>query len=90
MLVSGTQQSDSIRHILVSILFQILLLSGLLQNIEQTSPRSTVGLCWLLILYIAPCPRQSQSPNLPLLPDPSSLVTINLFSKSENLFLFCK
>ena len=36
VLVSGVQQSDSVIHIHVSILFQILFPFRLLQNIEQS------------------------------------------------------
>ena len=54
VLVSGVQQSDSVTLILthVSILFQILFPIRLLQNIKQSSLCSTVGPCWLSILYI--------------------------------------
>ena len=68
MLVSGVQQSDSVTHIHVSILFQILFPFSLLQNIEQSSLCYTVGLCWLSILDIAVCTCQSQTPNLSLPP----------------------
>ena len=37
VLVSGVQQSDLVMHIHVLILFQILFLFRLLQNIEQSS-----------------------------------------------------
>ena len=37
VLVSGVQQSDSVIHIQVSILFQVLFPLKLLQNIEQSS-----------------------------------------------------
>ena len=47
MLVSDVQQSGSVIRIHVSILFQILFRVRLLQDIEQTSLRSTVGPCWL-------------------------------------------
>ena len=50
MLVSGVQQSDSVIHIHVSILFQILFPFRLLHNIEQHSLYYIVGLCWLSIL----------------------------------------
>ena len=43
VLVSGVQQSDSVRHVHVSIVFQILFLIRLLQNIEQGSLCCTVG-----------------------------------------------
>ena len=46
VLVSGVQQSDSVIHIHVSILFQILFPIRLLQNIEQNSLCYTVGPCW--------------------------------------------
>ena len=69
LLVSGTQQSDSTRHILVSI-FQILFLCGLLQNIGQSSLCSTVDLCWLPILYVCTSVPVSQPvpPPRPFLP----------------------
>ena len=55
VLVSGVQQSDSVLHIHVSILFQIPFPFRLLQNIEQSSLCYTVGPCWLSILYIVVC-----------------------------------
>ena len=68
VLVSGVQQSDSVIHIHVSILFQILFPPRLLQNIEQCSLCYTVGPCWLSILNIAVCTCQSQTPILSLPP----------------------
>ena len=62
VLVSGVQQSDSVIHIHVSLLFQILFPIRLLQNIEQSSLCYTVGPCWLSILNIAVCTCQSQTP----------------------------
>ena len=53
VLVSGVQQSDSVIHIHVSILFRILFPFRLLQNIEPSSLSYTVGPCWLSILNIA-------------------------------------
>ena len=50
VLVSGVQQSDSVIHIHVSILFQILFPFRLLQNMEQSSLCYTVGPCWLFFL----------------------------------------
>ena len=41
MLVSGVQQSDSVTHIHVSILFQIIFPFWFLQNIEQYCVLST-------------------------------------------------
>ena len=55
VLVSGVQQSDSVTHIRVSILFQILFPFRLLQNIEQSSLCYTVGPCLLSVLNIAVC-----------------------------------
>ena len=45
VLVSGVQQRDSVIHVHVSILFQILFPIRLLQNSEQSSLCSTVGPC---------------------------------------------
>ena len=90
VLVSGVQQSDSGLHIHVSILFHILFPYRSLQGIEQSSLCCTVGPCWLSILNIAVCTCQSQTPHLSLsLPTLPPLVTINSFSKSVSLFLFC-
>ena len=55
ILVSGVQQSDSVSHIHVSILFQILFPFRLLQSIEWSSLCYTIGPCWLSILNIAMC-----------------------------------
>ena len=55
MSVSGVEQSDSVTHIHVSILFQILFPFRLLRNAEQSSLCWTVGLCWLCILNTAVC-----------------------------------
>ena len=63
MLVSGVQQSDSVIHIHVSILFQIRFPFRLLHNIDQSSLCYAVGPCWLSILNIAVCTCQSQTPN---------------------------
>ena len=63
VLVSGVQQSDSVIHIHVSILFQVLFPLRLLQNIELSSLCYTVGPCWLSILGIAVCTCQYQTPN---------------------------
>ena len=89
VLVTGVQQSNSVIHIRVSILFQILFPFRLLQNTEQSSLRYIVGPCWLSILNIVVYICQSQTPNL-FLPPNFTPVTISLFSKSVSLFLFCK
>ena len=52
VLVSGVQQSNSVIHIHVYILFQILFPFRLLQNIEQSSLCYTVGPCWLSIIFL--------------------------------------
>ena len=66
VLVSGVQQmaNDSVIHVYVSIPFQILCPSRLLENIEQSSLYYTVGPCWLSVLNMAVCTRQSQTPKL--------------------------
>ena len=51
--VSGIQQSDSIMHTHVSILFYILFPFRLLQNIEQSPLCYTTGRYWLSVLNIA-------------------------------------
>ena len=53
MLASVVQQSDSVIHIDVSILFQILFPFRLLQSIEQIALCGMVGPYWLSILNIA-------------------------------------
>ena len=55
VLVSGVQQSGSVIHIHVSLLFQIVFHFRLLQNIGQSSLCYTVDLCWLSIFNIAVC-----------------------------------
>ena len=56
MFVSDVQHSDSvfITHTHTRILFQILFPYRLLQNIEYSSLRYTVGPCWLSTLCIVP------------------------------------
>ena len=85
VLVSGVQQSDSVIHIHVSIIFQILLPFRLLQNIELYR-RS------LLVIYFKYSSVYMSVPNSQsiLPPHLSPLVTISLFSKSMSLSLFCK
>ena len=72
-LVSGVQQSDSLIHTHVSVLFQILFPFSLLQNIVQSSLCSTVGPCWFPILNITVCTRQSQTPHLSTFLNPKNL-----------------
>ena len=52
VLVSGVQQHDSVIHIHIFILFQILFSQRLSQNVELSSLYYTVGPCWLSISYI--------------------------------------
>ena len=51
VLVLGVQQSDSVIHIHVSILFQIIFPFRLLQNIEQHSLCYTVG-PYIMVTFI--------------------------------------
>ena len=55
MLVSSVQQSDSVIHVCVSILFRVLFPFNLIHNIEQSYLCYTVGPCWLFILNIVMC-----------------------------------
>ena len=55
LLVSGVQQSDSVTHIHVFILVQILFPLRLLYNIGQRTLCYTVSLCWLSMLNTAVC-----------------------------------
>ena len=55
VLISSVQQSDSVIHMHVSILFQILFSIRLLRSIEQSSLCYTVDPCWLSVLNIAVC-----------------------------------
>ena len=64
VLVSGVQPSDSVIHIHVSILFQIVFHFRLLQNIGQSSLCYTVDPCWLSILNTAVWTCQSQTLSL--------------------------
>ena len=70
VLVSGVQQSDSVIHTYIYILFPILFHYGLLQDIEYSSLCYTVGPCCLSVLYTVVCICSSQTPNLSLPPFP--------------------
>ena len=52
VLTSDVQESDSVMHTHVSMLFQILFPFRLLQNIEQSPLRYMVGPCWLSVLNV--------------------------------------
>ena len=88
-LAPGTQESDSVMHIHVSILFQTLFPFRSSQSREQSRQRYTGGPYWLSVLCVIVCTCQSQTPSLSL-PTTLSLETINPFSKSVSLYLFCK
>ena len=75
VLVSGVQQSDSVIHIHVSILFQILFPFRLLQNMEQSSLCYTVS---LLVIYFKYSSVYMSIPNSHFISSPhlSPLVTV--------------
>ena len=52
VLTSDVQESDSVMHTHVSMLFQILFPFRLLQNIEQSPLCYMVGPCWLSVLNV--------------------------------------
>ena len=82
MLVSAVQQSDSVIHIYIYILFHILFHYGLSQDIEYSSLCSTVGPCCLPILYMF----VSANPKLPIHP---SLTPLPL-SKHKSVLYICE
>ena len=55
VLDSGVLQNDSVIHIHIFILFQILFPYRLSQNIKQSPLCYTIGPCWLSILHIQQC-----------------------------------
>ena len=63
---SSVQQSVSVVHIHVSILFQILFPFRLLQNIWQSAQCYTISLCWLSILNTEVCACSVAQPCLTL------------------------
>ena len=65
VLVSGVQQSDSVIHTYLSLLFQILFPYRLLQDIEHNSLCYTVGPC---LFYIQQC---VSNPKLLIYPSPT-------------------
>ena len=90
MLISGVQQSDSVIHIHISILFQILIPFRLLQNIEHGSLCYTVGPSWLSTFKYSSVYMSIPNSQFIHMPHLSFLVTISLFTMSVCLFLFCK
>ena len=86
---SGIRQSESVTyiHILLISTFQILSLYSSLQSIEQSS------LCYTAGSYSYPFYIEQWvyvNPNLPIYPPHYPPITINLFSISVTLLLFCK
>ena len=82
--VSAAEQSDSVIHAYVSVLFRFFSLIACYRILNNGSPCSTVGLF---------CVRSCAHVNLKLLIHPSPLFhleTIIFFSMSVGLFLFCK
>ena len=79
VLLLGVQQSESVIHIHISTLFQILFPYRPLQSTEQSSLCYTVGPYQLSILHIVVCICQSQSPTLSLPHPRYPLVTTSLF-----------
>ena len=88
-LVSGVKQNDSVMHIYISVLFQILFPITLLQNIEQNSVPCTKSLLVLHFKYSV-CTCWSQTPNYPFPPTFSPLVTIICSQSMWFWFCFCK
>ena len=66
VIISAIQQIDSIIYIQTSILFQILFLYILSQDIWQSSLCCTAGPHWSIIPYNSVCICQSQTPSLSL------------------------
>ena len=61
MIISATQQNDSVIHIHTSILFQILFPHRLSRNIGYHFLCYTVGPCWPVIPYTSVCICQYQT-----------------------------
>ena len=82
------QQSDSVIHIPIFILFQFLFLYRLSWNIEQSSLYYIVDPRWLsaLYIYIVMCVCSSQTPDLSLPLHYSPQVAVSLLLTSLSLF----
>ena len=67
VLISGVQQSDSVTHTYIYLLFHILFHYGLLQYIKYSSLCCIIETCCLSILYIVVrmCWSQTLNPSLP-------------------------
>ena len=59
VIVSDVQQSDSVIHIHLSIVFQILFPFRLLQNIEQNSLCYAIGVSWSFNIAVCTCSSQT-------------------------------
>ena len=99
VFISSVQQSDSVIHTQVSVLFQILFPFRLLQNIEQRSLCCVVDPLWLSILNIAICTFPSQTPKLSLPPPPpppspsnhkwmKNLIIFNVSQQLPKIYIF--
>ena len=86
VMVSGEEWRDSATHTHVSILPKTPLSSRLSHNTQQSSLRSTVGSCRLLILNTAVC---VSIPNSLIIPSPSSFPPENTCSFSSLWISFC-
>ena len=86
-LVSVLQQSKSVIQEHISLIFRLFSHIGH-YTVLNSSLCYTVDCYLLSVLFIVVCIQQSPSSNLCL--PTSLLVTINLYSKSVSLFLFCK
>ena len=89
VLVSSIQQSESViyMHILLISIFQILFLYSSLWSIELSF------LCYIVSSYCYLFYIEQHvyvNHKLPIYPPPCPLITINLFSISVTLLLFCK
>ena len=62
MTVSGVQQSDSVIHIQVSTLFQVIFPFRITEYWAEF-PVLYIGPCWLSVLNVTVCTCQSQTPN---------------------------
>ena len=89
VLVSSAQQSDSVTHVYISILFQILFHYSLLQDIEYSSVLYSRSLLFTYFIY-SRVYMLSQTPNLSPVPAPPSPFVTLVSSISVGLFLFCK
>ena len=89
VIISAVQQSDSVIHVQIFILFQILFpfrLSKYLVQFFVPYSRSPLASHSIYLSVHMPVPDPQSIPPRHLFP----LVAVSLFSKSVSLFLFCK